>query len=64
MPKYDYKCQGCGYTEEVEHSINADTSMMALSSCWGETYGHCSGGMRKVFSATPAVFRGTGWGKD
>lgn len=54
MPKYDYKCPSCGVIEEYEHSIKEEPVLEC---------GKCFVQVRKVFSATSAVFKGGGWGK-
>ena len=54
MPVYDYECIVCGQTQELEHSMSAV----------GNPVLHCSTPMIRVFTATPAIFKGTGWGKD
>jgi putative FmdB family regulatory protein len=54
MPIYDYECIVCGQTQELEHSMSAV----------GNPVLHCSTPMIRVFAATPAIFKGTGWGKD
>lgn len=56
MPKYDYKCDGCGEVEEAEHSMSETLDYHACRNC--ET-----GLLHKVFTATPAVFKGGGWAK-
>jgi putative FmdB family regulatory protein len=54
MPRYDYECIVCGETQELEHSVSAASNPVL----------HCSTPMIRVFQATPAIFKGTGWGKD
>jgi putative FmdB family regulatory protein len=54
MPIYDYECIVCGQTQELEHSMSAV----------GNPVLHCSTPMIRVFTATPAIFKGTGWGKE
>jgi hypothetical protein len=53
MPKYDYQCDKCGIGVEFEKSIHEETS----PTCTG-----CSTIMSRVWSATPAHFKGGGWG--
>jgi len=74
VPSYDYKCDSCGYTEEVSHGFTEDWNG---ESCWTEddhnnwsccgedncNEERCSGSMYRLFQATPAIFRGLGWGK-
>lgn len=54
MPTYDYKCQ-CGVTYQVVRSFDAAEEL---------PYCPCGGIPKRVYQATPAIFRGTGWGKD
>jgi len=51
MPKYDYKCNKCGMTQEITREFGEDYE----PTC-------CQEGMSRVWSATPAIFRGGGWG--
>lgn len=51
MPKYDYKCNVCGSTIEFERGFGEDRE----PTC-------CNHTMSRVWSATPAIFRGGGWG--
>ena len=53
MPKYDYKCDKCGGQVEVTRAFDEDSQPM----CTG-----CNSTMSRVWSATPAIFRGGGWG--
>lgn len=57
MPKYDYKCNICGYVEEIEHSIHED---LGGETCLGP--GECDGELNKVFTSPAAHFKGQGWG--
>jgi putative FmdB family regulatory protein len=52
MPKYDYECAG----EEVimEFDLAFDHEPPACTTCGAK--------MRRIFTATPAIFKGTGWG--
>jgi putative FmdB family regulatory protein len=52
MPKYDYECPG----EEVivEFDLAFDHEPPACTTCGAK--------MRRVFTATPAIFKGRGWG--
>jgi predicted nucleic acid-binding Zn ribbon protein len=54
MPVYKYECITCGVVQELEHSMRAV----------GNPVLHCSTPMIRVFTSTPAIFKGTGWGKD
>jgi predicted nucleic acid-binding Zn ribbon protein len=49
MPKYDYECQGV--VLEFDLPINHEPPVCL-----------CGQVMRKVFTATPAIFKGKGWG--
>lgn len=51
MPRYDFKCNKCGSVIEVVMSFGDST----IPVC-------CQESMSKVFQATPAVFKGGGWG--
>jgi putative FmdB family regulatory protein len=55
MPTYEYRCHGCDYTVDVIKSFTDDTPEKCRS---------CHAVMVKVITAPPAIFRGTGWGKD
>lgn len=52
MPLYDYRCAACGKTTEVRHGFN-DSYTDACVACGGE--------MRRVISAAPIVFKGSGF---
>jgi putative FmdB family regulatory protein len=52
MPKYDYECPGEEVIVELDLAFDHDPPACTL----------CGAKMRKVFTATPAIFRGTGWG--
>lgn len=54
MPVYEYCCILCGEKQEIDHPMSAI----------GNPILHCSTPMIRVFAATPAIFKGTGWGKD
>jgi putative FmdB family regulatory protein len=54
MPTYDYTCRVCDHTSEVTRSfITEDPEPQ-----------HCGQDMKRIYAATPAIFKGTGWGKD
>jgi putative FmdB family regulatory protein len=53
MPTYDYKCQKCGITVEVSHSVSEHGPRC-----------DCGEVMQKVFTAVPAIFKGEGWGAN
>ena len=50
-PLYDYKCEKCGITVEVSHSVSDHGPRC-----------DCGQVMQKVFAAIPAIFKGEGWG--
>lgn len=54
MPKYDFKCPSCGSIEEYEHSVNDDPTLECEDCCVE---------VKKMFTATPAIFKGQGWSK-
>ncbi len=51
MPNYDYKCNECGMVREIYREFGEDHE----PTC-------CQASMSRVWTATPAVFRGGGWG--
>lgn len=53
MPKYDFRCPTCETVVELYKEFK-DNSV--------PTCEVCNVGLSKVFQATPAVFRGGGWG--
>lgn len=65
VPNYDYRCDNCGYTEQVRHSFTEDYNGDICYTFDGDVYDEtsCPGSMQRVFQATPAIFRGNGWGK-
>ncbi len=52
MPTYEYACRDCGEHLEVVQSFKDD----ALTTCPS-----CQGSLRKVFSASGIIFKGSGW---
>jgi len=54
MPTYDYSCLECDNDQEVSHGIN-ERPRVECSKCGGSTI--------KAFTAIPAIFKGSGWGK-
>ena len=52
MPKYDYECPGEEIVVEFDLAFDHDTPRCQT----------CGAYMRRVYSATPAIFKGTGWG--
>ena len=53
MPSYDYKCEKCSSVVEITRAFDEESS----PSC---TY--CQSYMSRVWTATPAHFKGGGWG--
>lgn len=51
MPRYDYKCGKCGGVQEVYQEFGHNDA----PTC-------CQESMTKIYSATPAHFKGGGWG--
>ena len=58
MARYDYKGIECGGVGEYEHpmadSFEGDDCLLCES-------GECT--LKRVYTPTPAIFRGTGWAK-
>lgn len=53
MPRYDYRCDSCGKTYELIQSFSAESA---------HTCEKCGRGTaRRVLSAPPIVFKGSGW---
>jgi putative FmdB family regulatory protein len=52
VPLYDYQCRSCGKVAEVRHGFN-ETYEEACAECKGE--------MRRVYSPTGIVFKGSGF---
>jgi len=53
VPRYDYKCDNCGSQVEISRSFDEEV----LPMCTG-----CNSTMSRVWQATPAHFKGGGWG--
>jgi len=53
IPNYEYRCPECSAMVIFRKDFNDDTDPECIV---------CDKPMRKVFSATPAHFRGGGWG--
>lgn len=51
MPRYDYKCKVCGGVQEITKSFGDDSVPVC-----------CQESMQQVYGATPAHFKGGGWG--
>lgn len=54
MPKYDFKCGVCQKTSEAFFPIADGPSPAIVCECGGEAF--------RVLTATPAHFKGGGWG--
>jgi putative FmdB family regulatory protein len=57
MPRFDYECRECDTTSEISIPLEKvdDYSLVC---------GQCKSEMFKIYVATPAHFKGKGWGKD
>jgi putative FmdB family regulatory protein len=55
MPAYDYRCPKCNIQNEITHGWH-DRPIIPCT--------YCNEPMVKVIAPIPAVFKGTGWGKD
>lgn len=60
MPRYQYKCPRCGTVEEQTHGMQEDPEYKCGMFLTDEK-AFCGGILKKVFSATPAIFKGGGW---
>jgi putative FmdB family regulatory protein len=56
MPTYEFKCDQCGMMEFISRAIDADGDVNAVNCL------QCQSPMTRIWSATPAIFKGTGWG--
>jgi putative FmdB family regulatory protein len=52
MPLYEYRCTQCGRTSEVRHGFDE---------AYDEPCSACGAPLRRVFSAAPVVFKGSGF---
>jgi putative FmdB family regulatory protein len=52
MPLYDYSCTKCGHTVEVRHGFDES---------YDRPCPQCGAPMRRVFSAAPVLFKGSGF---
>ena len=52
MPTYDYRCQECGHTVELVHSILEDGPVACEK---------CGGPVQRVVQPTGVIFRGSGF---
>ena len=53
MPMYLFKCYSCNFAKEQYFMFSEEHIL---------TCENCEGNMSKVIQATPAIFRGGGWG--
>ena len=53
MPMHDLKCQSCNRMVEIRLGFDE----VSMEKCCGIL-------MEKVITPIPAIFKGTGWGKD
>jgi len=56
MPSYEFKCDQCGTMAIINRAIDADGDVDA-GNCMA-----CGIPMTRIWAATPAVFKGSGWG--
>lgn len=54
MPKYDFKCEKCQNTSEAFFPIADGPAPAIVCECGGQAF--------RVHTATPAHFKGGGWG--
>ncbi len=57
MPRFDYECRECDTTTEI-------TIPLEKVDDYALVCGQCKSEMFKIYVATPAHFKGKGWGKD
>lgn len=55
MPHYEYRCKKCSTYLIMKQDFNDET----VPNC-----PTCQALMSKMYTATPAIFRGTGWAKN
>jgi predicted nucleic acid-binding Zn ribbon protein len=53
MPIHDFRCQSCNRVIEIRLGFDE----VSMEKCCGVM-------MEKVITPIPAIFKGTGWGKD
>ena len=56
MPLYEYGCDGCGHTLEIQQKL-ADAPLKTCPTCGKDE-------LNKIISATSFVLKGGGWYKD
>jgi putative FmdB family regulatory protein len=52
MPLYDYSCTKCGHTVEIRHGFDES---------YDRPCPQCGAPLRRVFSAAPVLFKGSGF---
>ena len=52
MPRYDYRCSGCGHEFEVKQSFSDEPVALCPQ---------CGVGSRRVIHSVPVVFKGSGF---
>lgn len=52
MPIYEYKCTDCSTQFELRHGFDTETELPCPK---------CKGKTRRVFSAVPIIFKGSGF---
>lgn len=57
MPLYEYKCDHCGFSFEIQQKFSDEP----LKKCTDE---NCTGELKKVIFSNPIEFKGGGWFKD
>lgn len=55
MPRYDFRCTECKSESIVHMKISEYTPKVYCTFCKGFT-------LKRIFSATPVQFKGSGWG--
>ena len=58
MATYEFKCDQCGTMALINRAIEADGDVDA-GNCMA-----CGIPMTRIWSGTPSIFKGTGWGKQ
>jgi predicted nucleic acid-binding Zn ribbon protein len=53
MPMHDFRCQSCNRMIEIRLGFDE----VSMEKCCGVM-------MEKIITPIPAIFKGTGWGKD
>ncbi len=53
MPLYQYVCRECGQEEEIDHTMDETFEGVGCA--------NCRGALRRVWTAVPVHFKGSGW---